>query len=292
MVEVLDRKKYQNGDIVLELRSGTNGNKWHMRIRVPGKNKYIRKSTYQTELPVAAMMAQEEYDKMSLRVRQHLPHQDLTYKQLYKEWLQKSPKGNTVARRKSIESSHRLYLLPFFGNICLSELTGDKCYSYWAWRSDYWTRGLGKTQRDKVPFFTEKPTPNTYFSERQNFFQVLRWGIRMGYLTKLPFMDLPEKQLPPKEIARPAFTIEEYSKIKSWILKYLLEYPLEYKPKYTNEYGQFMFRFFVQIGFATGMRPNELFSLKWKHVRVYDAVMEEGETLSGNYVRFGKPLVL
>ena len=80
----------------------------------------------------------------------------------------------------------------------------------------------------------------------------------MFRLSRLPATSLPIKPPRKKDIARPAFTYPEY--------KTILEY-LEAKEKlgftgHPNEYGRRMFYQYIRMSFSSGMRPNEMFSLR------------------------------
>lgn len=264
MVKVLRREELEKGDIVLELREGKKRNIWHYRVRIIAHNDYIRKSSYTDEFGVAAQMAQKEYDDMKDRLRKQLPPVELTYKDLYREWFKAVGKHLSKHRQKSINEGHNTYLLPFFEKHRLSEITEKACTKYWSWRLAYWTTGPGKDNK-KAKFYVKTPGGNTLGNERQSLLQVLRWGKEMGYLDIIPTMKSPIKRPKKKEIARPAFTYDEYEKITKWVIKRSDEYVFT-KPKYSNDYGQAMFYNFVRLGFATGMRPNELFSLQWQHV--------------------------
>lgn len=122
MVKILQRIEMERGDIVLELHKGKKRNIWHMRIRVIGKNKYIRKSTYQAELGVAATIAQNEYDKIRERLRKDLPIEELNYEQLYQKW--RAVKGLHLSkhRKRSVSLGQETYLLPFLVNFLFQSL--------------------------------------------------------------------------------------------------------------------------------------------------------------------------
>lgn len=214
MAKILRRELIRNGDILLELHAGKKRDIWHMRIRVPGKNDYIRKSSHQSDLGEAMLIAQAEYDAILDRLRRKLPHKELTYSDLYKRWRELRDNGKSAVRNKVISSHHNHYILPYFGKLKLSEITNEICSGYWSWREEYWQTGPGKNLKDKVVYYVDDAGANTLASEKQSFFQVLRWALKMGYLDRLPYMKSSKKRPKAKDIARPAFTIEEYDQIK------------------------------------------------------------------------------
>lgn len=282
MIEVIRREEFQNGDIVLELHKGKKRDIWHMRIRVIGKNKYIRKSTLQTELGAAARIAQDEYDNVRERLRKDLPIDELNYGQLYKKWFTEKGLYLSRHRQRSVNLGHDTYILPYFGKLPISKLNENTCSGYWKWRLKYWTEGPGKENK-RVKFFVERPSGNTLFNERQSFLQVLRWAFKQGYISHIPEMELPYKKPAKNEVARPAFTYKEYKLIEKWVRDQHYE-KYSSKPKYANDYGRQMFLSFVGFAFATGMRPNEIFSLKWRQVEIVS-----DETEFGKYLKISVP---
>lgn len=280
MIKILQRIEMERGDIVLEQHKGKKRDIWHMRIRVIGKNKYIRKSTFQAELGVAATIAQDEYDKIRERLRKDLPVEELNYEQLYHKW--RAVKGLHLSkhRKRSVSLGQETYLLPFFGKFPISKLTEKNCTGYWKWRLSYWTEGPGKHNKN-VKFFVKKPSGNTLSNERQSFLQVLRWAFKQGYINHIPDFELPYKRPAKNEVARPAFTYNEYQKIMKWVRDEHYK-KFSSKPKYANDYGRQMFLSFLGFGFETGMRPNEIFTLKWKQVEIADGDKGFGKYLKIN----------
>jgi integrase len=138
---------------------------------------------------------------------------------------------------------------------------------FWGWRMNYWTSGPGveRINEGRTTFYKAVPSGSTLKSERTSFYQVLRWAHNQGFISMMPDSQPPIRAKTGKEVARPAFTYDEYKQIRT----YILEKELEGFNKQPTSYGRRMFYNFVRLMFASGMRPNELFSLRWKHLTTF-----------------------
>lgn len=260
-----DLERLKGGNLHIYQRAHTAKPIWYMRIRLPGHKGYVvkDKSTGTEDWETARRIAEDRYDDLWYRARQKIPLKPITFLQLFKLWLENDPKDRGAARQDSLMKTCRRYLLPFFGKHVVDQIDVNICAKYWGWRLDYWkSKSEAALKAENVKIFAETPSAATLHMEKQAFLQVMRWGQKHNHVTSIPSFDPPMKKPKPRDIRRPAFSYEEHIKLRNAAT-------IRAAPKitpYQNAYGRHWLNAFVGVAFGTGMRLNELLSLKWKFV--------------------------
>ncbi|WP_458384502.1 tyrosine-type recombinase/integrase [Rhizobium pisi] len=157
----------------------------------------------------------------------------------------------------------RLYLLPFFGELGLSEVTAGKVQEYRVMRYNSAPERVSPTSPDGKP---EKklPAKSTLHKEIVTLRQVLKTAIRHGWLAHLPDLSMPYKSA--EKIAHRAwFSSEEYKRL----------YTATRNRVDRHENGRFHWHAeqlhdYVLFMANTGLRPDEANRLQYRDVEIVE----------------------
>ena len=236
----------RDGDVVLY--KVPRSKYWQARYKLLA-GKWLRFSTRQRALQDAAFVACERYDEARFRERMGLApvvkrfcdvadacvkdmQRDIaagTGKRVYKDYIQ-------VIER---------YLVPYFGQKYLSNITAQDIAAFEAWRN-------GEMKRT--------PKSSTLLTFASAFSRIHQTAIARGWISeRVPIPKLSVKG--EKGQARPAFTAEEVERLRS----YLSDWHTRVEGK-TQEMRRLL-RELVEVLFLTGMRQGtESKNLRWKHI--------------------------
>lgn len=241
----------RDGKITLYKRSLKNTAVWQCRFMAQGK--CIRRSTKETSTSAAGAVAGDLYDETKFRIRHNMPVGLATFETVWKKWIvikQGTEKtwsvgGHRLRYANVIANAH---FLPFFGKKPITAVTTANVTEYWAWRESN---------------ASKSPAASTLNMDAQLLKQFLKWAQDSSHIDKLPKIKAPKK-INPKEQRREAFTEEEYDDLQ----KYMVGWIKNTNPDVAKR--RRLFRNFVMIMFASGMRQNEARNLKWQDVAIKD----------------------
>jgi hypothetical protein len=128
-------------------------------------------------------------------------------------------------RYRYIAGTARRYLLQFFGEMSLEEITDQTVERYWTWRLNYWssdegaerisnaqkTRTTGKRPyKQKLGNVAKTPAQKTLEMEQSVLRQIFKWGRRNGLLAFEPEVKAPKIRKQRGVSRRPAFELDEW----------------------------------------------------------------------------------
>lgn len=153
----------------------------------------------------------------------------------------------------------RLYLMPFFGNMGLSEVTSGKVQDYRISRHEMTMKKWGKP-----------PARTTLHQEIVTLRQILKTAVRHGWLGYIP--DLAEPYRKAEKISHRAwFSHEEYKQLYT-ATRERAKNPRRKNHKWSSE----QLHDYVLILANTGLRPDEAVRLEHRDVKiVYDEASNE-----------------
>jgi integrase len=152
---------------------------------------------------------------------------------------------------KSYEWMLRVYLVPYFGKMALSEITSGKVQEYRIHR-----RQLGIEKRDKPPSRT------AMHHETVAIRQVLKTAMRHGWLHSMPDLSQPYKTSG-KVTHRAWFSPEEYQQLYEATGR-RAKTPLNNRHRWTCE----QLHDYVLFMANTGLRPDEAGRLEFRDVKI------------------------
>jgi integrase len=154
-----------------------------------------------------------------------------------------------------------LHLVPFFGNMGLSEITAGKVQDYRIHRHQEAIAKRGKP-----------PARNTIHQEMVTLRQTLKTAVRQGWLERLPDLSEPYRSSP-KISHRAWFSPEEYKKLYEATRRRAHE-PKQERFRWESE----QLHDYVLFSVNTGLRPDEAWRLEFRDVTIVDDV-DLGKTI-------------
>jgi len=158
--------------------------------------------------------------------------------------------------KEYVEDQHgrsRLHLVPFFGDLGLSEITPGKVQEYRLHRHEEAIAKRGKP-----------PARSTMHQEIVILRQTLKTAVRHGWLERLPDLSEPYRSSP-KISHRAWFSPEEYKQLYEATRKRAHE-PKQERYGWASE----QLHDYVLFGVNTGLRPDEAWALQFRDVTIVD----------------------
>ncbi|MBO6541604.1 MAG: site-specific integrase [Alphaproteobacteria bacterium] len=228
-----------------------NSKNWQCSAYMKGKNRRV--STKEDSLALAKEFAEDWYIGLRGKARVGEIHGEKTFKQAaeqYEREYEVITEGNrSPVYVRGNKTRLRLHLIPFFGNLALSEVTSGKV-------QDYRMHRLESTEDGKPP------APSTMHQEIVAIRQVLKTAIRHGWLKHLPDLSMPYKTAT-KISHRAWFSPKEYKQL------YEATRRRARAAKGTrHEWNTAQLHDFVLFMANTGLRPDEVKRLQYRDVSV------------------------
>lgn len=260
------------GEVNLYKREGTRN--WQCATFLNGRN--WRVSTKQESLDLAKDFAEDWYLTLRGKSRAGVlkaPKNEKTFRAAAEQYWNEY-EVITAGNRSPIyvEGNQRRlnnYLLPFFGELGLSEVTAGKVQEYRIWRQTYSVPRFGQPP---VEGPSKPPARNTVHQEIVTLRQVLKTAMRHGWLAHLPDLSMPYKTAG-KVTRRAWFSKEEY--------KQLYEATRARLRRHTGkryEYNAAQLHDLILFLANTGLRPDEVRRLQYRDVKIVDD-LDSNETI-------------
>ncbi len=250
---------------MLQLYRRDNSRFWQCAASVGGKQR--RSSTKEEDFTVAKQIAEDWYLALRGKDRAGLLKSEKTFRHAADQFLKEYQIITEGQRSPRWVEGHgirmRLHLLPFFGDLGVSEVTPGRVQEY---RVHRMTSQLERTPESKS---TRKPTGkpparSTVHDEIVTLRQILKTAIRHGWLDHLPDLSPPYKTQG-KIVHRPWFSPEEYKQLYTATRAYAREPFHEHyrwNAEQVHDYVLFMAN--------TGLRPDEAKNLQHRDVKIAD----------------------
>ena len=232
-----------------------NSSRWQCSTYLVGKNRRI--STKEDSLARAKEIAEDWYLELRGKLRRGEIKNEKTFKETSEQFLREYEIITQGQRSKVYVDGHRwrtsVHLLPFFGEMGLSEITPGVVQEYRIHRLQKAIEKYGKP-----------PARNTIHQEIVALRQTLKTAVRHGWLPYLP--DLSEPYGASGKISHRAwFSPEEYKKLYEATRK---RARVPKNPRYKWESEQL--HDFVLFMVNTGLRPDEAWRLQFRDVTVVE----------------------
>ncbi|WP_223475034.1 tyrosine-type recombinase/integrase [Oricola indica] len=235
--------------------------KWQCSTYLQGKHRRV--STGEESLALAKEFAEDWYFRLRAKQKGGALRDEKTFREAARRYLDEYDVITGGQRNRTYvdgnERRLRLYLLPFFGDMGLSEVTAGKVQEYRIMRHQ--TSPTGKP-----------PAKNTMHQEIVVLRQVLKTAIRHGWLTHLPDLSMPYKHAE-KISHRAWFAPEEYKKLYTATRNRVEKHKgkrWSWQAEQLHDYVLFMAN--------TGLRPDEANRLQYRDVEIVEDE-ETGETI-------------
>ncbi len=232
-----------------------NSTLWQCSSYFAGRNR--RNSTKEESLSKAKEIAEDWYLQLRGKLRSGEIKTEKTFREASELFLREYDIITQGQRSKVyVEGQQRRsqgHLVPFFGQLGLSEITAGKIQDYRIHRHEEAVAKRGKP-----------PARNTMHQEIVALRQTLKTAIRQGWLDRLPDLSEPYRSSP-KISHRAWFSPEEYKKLYEATRKRAQE-PKKRGFKWESE----QLHDYVLFAVNTGLRPDEAWRLQFRDVMIVD----------------------
>ncbi len=228
---------------------------WQCSSYLAGKNR--RTSTKEESLSKAKEIAEDWYLQLRGKLRTGEIKTEKTFREASEQFHREYDIITQGQRSKVyVEGQHRrsrVNLVPFFGNMGLSEITAGKVQEYRIHRLEQAVAKHGKP-----------PARNTIHQEMVTLRQTLKTAVRQGWLDHLPDLSEPYRSSP-KISHRAWFSPDEYKKLYEATRK------RAHKPKMARyKWESEQLHDYVLFAANTGLRPDEAWRLQFRDVTIVE----------------------
>lgn len=242
---------------------------WWCAAFLRGRNH--RASTKETFLHEAIHYAEEWYfelrGKASVGTLEQPAKKEITFREVADQFIKEYSVITEGQRSPLWVEGHigrlRVHLLPFFGDLPISKVTGGKVQEYRVHRMTPLTE-KNPNSKDNRPFKEGAiPAPKTLHNEIVTLNQVLKTAVRHAWLTSIPDVSKPYK-LSGKISHRPWFSPNEYKQLYTATRKNAKEALPQFK------WGAEQLHDYVLFMGNTGLRPDEAKNLQHRDVEIVE----------------------
>ena len=232
-----------------------NSSHWQCSTYLAGKNR--RRTTKEESLSKAKEVAEDWYLQLRGKLRNGEIKTEKTYREASEQYLKEYDIITQGQRNKHyVQCQHwrsSNHLVPFFGEMGLSEITAGTIQEYRIHRHQEANKKFGKA-----------PSHNTMHQEIVTLRQTLKTAVRHGWLDRLPDLSEPYRSSP-KISHRAWFSPEEYKKLYEATRKRAHE-PKQDRFKWECE----QLHDYVLLAVNTGLRPDEAWRLQFRDVTIVE----------------------
>ncbi len=232
-----------------------NSSRWQCSTYLAGKNRRV--STHEDSLAKAKDFAEDWYLQLRGKARAGELRSEKTFRDAAVQFEREFQIITDGQRNAQYVKGHgirlKLHLLPFFGNMGLSEITPGQVQEYRIHRHEEAVKARGKP-----------PARNTMHQEIVVLRQTLKTALRHGWLDRLP--DLSEPYRASGKIShRGWFSPEEYKKLYT-ATRERARNPKNPRYKWESE----QLHDYVLFMANTGLRPDEANRLEYRDVKIVE----------------------
>jgi len=250
---------------MLQLYRRNSSRFWQCSASVGGKQR--RSSTKEEDFTLAKQIAEDWFLELRGKDRAGLLKSEKTFRQAADQFLKEYEIITEGQRSPRWVEGHgirmRLHLLPFFGDLGVSEVTAGKVQEYRVHRMTSQLELTPETKSKRKPT-GKPPARSTIHDEIVTLRQVLKTAIRHAWLDHLPDLSPPYKTQG-KVVHRPWFSPEEY--------KQLYEATREYARKPFHDHYRWnaeQVHDYVLFMANTGLRPDEAKNLQHRDIKIVE----------------------
>ncbi len=274
--------RLKDGAILVYTRPGAKKPNYQARLKVPGVTGYITKALKTRDLNTAIGEAEDLFHQLRAEQRLGLDVKiagNLKFKELWKRFYAAHQAGLSVHRQRLHRLFATKYFAPYFGEERVSDMPDAFVERYWDWRINYHNPDNWEDPGD-IPFNAARiPAQKTLDMEAGMLRQIFRWGKRVGYVKREPWIK-PTKVKHTKGVERrPSFTEAEwkqvYTYLREWVKEPMVSTPVKAGgalhrsgPHALHRFQRELLRDYLLFMANSGLRPNEARQLRWRDLRI------------------------
>lgn len=274
--------RLRDGAIVVYTRPGAKKPNYHARLKVPGVTGYIVKALKTRDLNEAISTAEDLF--YSLKAEQKLGLDvktagNLKFKDFWKRFYATHENGLSVHRQRLHKGFANKYFIPFFGEERVSDMPDAFVEKYWDWRINYYNPDNWEDEDDIPVNAARIPAQKTLDMEAGMLRQIFRWGKRVGFVKREPWIKPTKVKHTIGVERRPTFTEEEWKRVYEHLRAVAKEKMVSTEekgggrlhrkgPHALHRFQRELLRNYLLFMANSGLRPNEALQLRWQDVRV------------------------
>jgi integrase len=276
----------RDGAILVYTRAGHKKATFQARLKVPGVLGYVIRSLKTRDLPTALNEAEDLFYALRAEQKQGLDVKqagNLKFKDLWKRFYAAHEAGLSIHRQRLHQFMERKYFTPYFGEHRVADLPDAFVEQYWDWRINFHKDAKKAAPEDKKRAFRPNvavtPSQKTLEMEGGMLRQIFRWGKRVGFVKREPWIKAPKVKHTKGVERRPTFTEDEWRKVYEYLRDWVKE-PLHTEaqakggaltrkgPHKRHRFHRELLRNYLLFMANSGLRPNEARQLRWADVRI------------------------
>lgn len=260
----LDTFKLPGMPITLYQRGDVHDIVWHMRIKLEDEKKYIRQSTKEADFDRAKEIALERYMELKILQKHGFPLFAKSFGAVANEVL--AAVGLRFEREEITSETLRItksrmnrFIIPYFDKFSMDRINQQTVDDFWEWRIDYWDshkndpnyKSVGKRKR---------PSYDTLASLGLLLAQVFDLAVKQEAMKS---ERRPDTSVPSKKDKRKRSALTHAETI---VLQRFMGQWIEADQRPFVLYGRRRLYFAILVTLNSGMRPPEVYNLKWGDV--------------------------
>jgi len=263
----------KDGRVILYRRNDCGG-AFHCRLRIRGHKGYVRKALGTKDEKEAISLSEQLYEELKYKLERGLSISARKFNVVCDEYLKELVHYVRIGKAKEKKlQDYRLiserYLKNYFGKKDIDKIAEKEIEKYRVWRNEYWITGEGakleyieyerngKTVKMKARH--KIPSSSTLNSEETVLRQIFEFAVRRQYLSHIQLPEIKSQKVVSNR--RPAFTIQEYKKLRNKSLSRCKKAPTE---KIRRQ--RLLLHDFILIMANSGTRPIEAMTLRWRDI--------------------------
>jgi integrase len=274
----------RDGAILLYTRPGRKKATFQVRLKVPGVTGYIIKSLKTADINAATAEAEDLFYALRAEQKQGLDVRtagNLKFRDLWKRFYAAHEGGLSVHRQKLHKLFANKYFIPYFGEQRVADLPDAYVERYWDWRINFHNPDKWE-EPEAIPSNAARvPAQKTLDMEAGMLRQIFRWGKRVGFVKREPWIKASKVKHTQGVERRPTFTDAEWKKVyehlREWVKEPMASAPSQNGgalhragPHALHRYQRELLRNHLLFMANSGLRPNEARQLLWRDVRTED----------------------
>ncbi len=274
----------RDGAILLYTRPGRKKGTYQARLKVPGVTGYIIKSLKTADLNTAVAEAEDLFYALRAEQKQGLDVRtagNLKFRDLWKRFYAAHEAGLSVHRQRLHRLFANKYFIPHFGEQRVADLPDAFVEKYWDWRINFHNPDQWEDPEEIPANAARIPSQKTLDMEAGMLRQIFRWGKRVGFVKREPWVKATKVKHTKGVERRPTFTDAEWKKVyehlREWVKEPMTSAPVQNGgalhrsgPHALHRYQRELLRNYLLFMANSGLRPNEARQLTWRDVRTED----------------------
>jgi integrase len=273
----------RDGAILLYTRPGRKKTAWQARLKVPGAQGYIIRSLKTADLNAAVNEAEDLYYALRAEQKQGIDVRiagNLKFADLWKRFYAVHEAGLSIHRQRLHTYLAKKYFIPYFSAQRVSDVPDAFVEKYWDWRVNYHNPERRASEGDETPIPANAalvPAQKTLDMEAGMLRQIFRWGKRVGFVKREPWVKAARVSHARGVVRRPTFTDAEwkrvYEHLREWVRESIVTTPSpkggtlnRSGPNALHRYQRELLRNYLLFMANSGLRPNEARQLLWQDV--------------------------